>query len=108
MFGMMAIFGGLVIVNIIGLTSTSSSCFFNDECVRSSNELIIAILALGIVAFILCIAYFIAVPIKVQGFGARRYGTHGQVAYGYNGTQPVYPQNLAQQPYVYTNSVPVY
>lgn len=103
MFVLMIIFGGLIIVNIISITTF---CVFSSECsYYLQSGLHIAMLVLGAIAFVLCIVYFIALPLKLNGFNRRQnlnnpYGNQQQVMYSNNG-MPLYPQNISQpNPYM--------
>ena len=112
-FGLMVIFGGLIIANIIGINSFSCS-FSSNRCDNSYTGLNIAMIVLGVLAFILCIAYFIALPISIQACVNRsRYSTsyNQQVGYNNNGAA-FHPQNLSApiaqpaNPTVYSSTNP--
>jgi hypothetical protein len=86
MFGQLVIFGGLIIVNAITISSGNFNCSAFNTCDNNTFlALNIVMLVLGIVAFIACIVYFIALPISVQG------GMMGPANRNFNQTNFAYP-----------------
>jgi hypothetical protein len=111
MFGMMGIFGGLVIANIITVTGSSYCSIFSNTCTTNPYlPLNITMIVLGVIAFITCIVYFIALPISVQGTFLYRQnrGNTNMNMYPYNAQygqqQPMQPFPTGPQPYPNMNS----
>lgn len=91
--GTVVIFGAFIIVNAIGL-SQYSFCF--NECFNSTMRPVnIAMIVIGVAAFITTVVYFITIPSKINGGCGNR--GYGQTAFSTNGTI-IAPQNMQYQP----------
>ena len=94
-FGMIAIFGGLTITNVMAVAIYDINCSYDSNC--KNTGLNIAMLVLGVIAFVLCIVYLIVLSVTMNPYNNRVLNQQ------YIGTNIMH-SNVVQPSFVYTNN----